>query len=143
MVSLATRILLIEDSEADVWLVREALEQAGLQFELQVFEDGESAVDFIESLDQDPTIPPPRMILLDLNLPKKGGAQVLERIRQGRVCAQVPVVILTSSDSPKDKSLVAELGATHYFRKPSRLNEFMTLGLLVQRLVAAENGATA
>ena len=141
--SLATRILLIEDSEADVWLVREALEQAGLQFELQVFEDGESAVDFIESLDQDPTIPPPRMILLDLNLPKKGGAQVLERIRQGRVCAQVPVVILTSSDSPKDKSLVAELGATHYFRKPSRLNEFMTLGLLVQRLVAAENGATA
>ena len=141
--SLATRILLIEDSEADVWLVREALEQAGLQFELQVFEDGESAVDFIESLDQDPTIPPPRMILLDLNLPKKGGAQVLERIRQGRVCAQVPVVILTSSDSPKDKLLVAELGATHYFRKPSRLNEFMTLGLLVQRLVAAENGATA
>jgi CheY-like chemotaxis protein len=136
------RIVLIEDSEADVCLVREALEQCGLKFELQVFEDGERGVDFIETVGEH-AIPIPNLILLDLNLPKKGGAQVLERIRRNGACAQIPVVILTSSDSPKDKTLVADLGATEYFRKPSQLKEFMMLGPLVQRLLVAGKSATA
>lgn len=129
------RILLIEDSEPDVCLVREALEQAGLEVDLQVLEDGESGVDLIEQMDQDVKIPHPQLILLDLNLPKKGGAQVLERVRNSRACRRVPVVILTSSDSPLDKAQAARLGATEYFRKPSRLSEFMQLGSVVQRIL--------
>jgi CheY-like chemotaxis protein len=72
-VSAPARIVLIEDSEPDVCLVREALEQCGLNFDLQVFEDGERGVDFIEAIGKDAAIPVPKLILLDLNLPKKGG----------------------------------------------------------------------
>jgi DNA-binding response OmpR family regulator len=131
--SVSARILLIEDSEPDVFLVREALEQCELSVGLEVLEDGERAVVLIDRIDHE-GIRAPDLILLDLNLPKRSGAQVLERIRRSPVCVQTPVVIFTSSDSPKDKAQTAELGAT-FFRKPSRLNEFMMLGPLVERLL--------
>ena len=130
------RIVLVEDAEPDVFLVREALQRADLESELEVLDDGEKAVDFIDKLDQDPTVGCPHLILLDLNLPKKSGAQVLERVRQSPVCGDVPVVILTSSESPVDKERAAQLKATEYFKKPSRLDEFMKLGLLVRDLLA-------
>ena len=129
------RILLVEDAEADVALVREALEQCGLDFDMQVFEDGESAVDFVESIDRGSTLSCPDLILLDLNLPKKSGTQVLGCVRSSQACANVPVVILTSSNSPKDRALTKELGATEYFQKPPRLSEFMMLGPLVRRVL--------
>lgn len=130
------RIVLVEDAEPDVFLVREALERAGLESELEVLDDGEKAVDFIDRLDQDPTVGCPHLVLLDLNLPKKSGAQVLERVRQSPVCGDVPVVILTSSESPADKERAAQFKATEYFKKPSRLDEFMKLGPLVRDLLA-------
>jgi DNA-binding response OmpR family regulator len=133
-------ILLIEDSEPDVCLVREALEQNGLDYDLLVLSDGESGVEFIRKLDQD-SGPSPRLILLDLNLPRKSGAQVLECIRKSAACGNVPVVILTSSDSPKDKAMATQLGATEYFRKPSRLDEFMNLGPLVERILGLRSSA--
>jgi len=128
-------IILVEDAEPDVLLVREALEQCGLEFELQVFEDGEQGVDFVDTMDRDATLAPPHLFLLDLNLPKKTGGQILERVRLSRTCCQVPVVILTSSDSNKDKAQAAQLNATGYFRKPSRLDEFMKLGPYVRDLL--------
>jgi len=139
-VNVPARVLLIEDSEPDVFLVREALEQCERQIDLQVLEDGELAVEFIERIDRT-EIRSPDLILLDLNLPKRSGAQVLERIRSSPVCGEIPVLILTSSDSPKDKSQTAQLGATAYFRKPSRLNEFMLLGPVVQRLLGGSHSA--
>jgi DNA-binding response OmpR family regulator len=137
------RILLIEDSEPDVFLVREALEQTGLEYDLQVFGDGESGVEFIQKIDRDTSVPHPGIILLDLNLPRKAGSQVLECVRKSVVCGNVPVIILTSSDSPKDKAITAQLGATEYFRKPSRLDEFMRLGPLVQRILGGRSIAAA
>ena len=97
-------IVLVEDAEPDVILVREALEQSGLEFDLRVFDDGEQGVDFAENMDRDATITRPHLFLLDLNLPKKSGSQILERVRQSLTCREVPVVILTSSDSHKDKT---------------------------------------
>jgi len=141
-VSGPARVLLIEDSEPDVFLVREALEQCDREIDLQVLEDGELAVELIERIDGE-GIRSPDLILLDLNLPKRSGAQVLERVRASPACAEIPVVILTSSDSPKDKSQTARLGATAYFRKPSRLNEFMLLGPLVQRLLSGSQSAAS
>ena len=129
------RIVLVEDAEPDVFLVREALERDGLEFELEVLDDGEKAVDFIDRIDQDPGIRRPNLLLLDLNLPKKSGGQVLERVRQSPVCAHVPVVILTSSDSPMDKARAAQYKATEYFKKPSKWDEFMRLGPLVRDLL--------
>jgi len=125
----------VEDAEPDVFLVREALERDGLEFELEVLDDGEKAVDFIDRIDQDPGIRRPNLLLLDLNLPKKSGGQVLERVRQSPACAHVPVVILTSSDSPMDKARAAQYKATEYFKKPSKWDEFMRLGPLVRDLL--------
>lgn len=136
MTDASVEILLVEDTEPDVYLVREALKQAGLDFKLKVFEDGEKAVEFIEMLDRNSSEACPHLVLLDLNLPKKSGEQVLERMRQSPRCGRLPVIIVTSSDSPKDKSQAARLGATQYFRKPSRLDEFMKLGPLVRQLLA-------
>jgi CheY-like chemotaxis protein len=135
MDGLRFHIVLVEDAEPDVLLVREALEQSGLDFELQVFDDGEQGVDFIETMDRDVNLNRPDLFLLDLNLPKKTGGQILERVRQSPTCGQIPVVILTSSDSQKDKAQAALLNATGYFRKPSRLDEFMKLGPYVRDLL--------
>jgi chemotaxis family two-component system response regulator Rcp1 len=129
------QIALIEDAESDVLLIREAMEQAGLRFELHVLSDGEEALEFIARIDSDETAPLPRLIILDLNLPKVSGAQVLERVRQGSRCGSVPVLVLTSSDSPKDKAEVARFDATKYFRKSSRLAEFMNLGVEIRHLL--------
>jgi len=137
------QILLVEDTQPDVFLVREALRQAGLNFELRVFEDGEKAVEFIDVLDSDGAEVCPNLILLDLNLPKKTGEQVLQRMRQSPRCGALPVIIVTSSDSPKDKAYTSRLGATEYFRKPSRLDEFMKLGPLVRDLLGTRSSRNA
>ena len=81
-------IILVEDAEPDVLLVREALEQSGLEFELRVFDDGEQGVAFVETMDRDATLVQPHLFLLDLNLPKKTGGQILERVRQSPRCGQ-------------------------------------------------------
>jgi CheY-like chemotaxis protein len=140
MVEERRNILLVEDTEPDVFLVREALRQAGLEFDLKVFDDGEKAVEFIEALDRDNGQTCPHLVLLDLNLPKRTGEQVLERMRQSPRCGELPVIIVTSSDSPKDKARTSRLGATEYFRKPSRLDEFMKLGPLVRDLLGRRDG---
>jgi len=130
------RIVLVEDTEPDVFLVRVALERAGLESDLEVLDDGEKAIDFIDRLEQDPAMPRPHLVLLDLNLPKKSGSQVLERVRQSPACGDVPVVILTSSESPADKEQAAQFKATEYFKKPSGLVEFLKLGPVVRDLLA-------
>lgn len=134
-------ILLIEDAEPDVFLVREALRQAGLSFRLKVLDDGEKAVEFIDHLDGDSNEQCPEVVLLDLNLPKRSGDQILEHMRHSQRCRSVPVIIVTSSDSPKDRAETSRLGATMYFRKPSRLDEFMKLGPLVRGILDQENAA--
>jgi CheY-like chemotaxis protein len=131
------QVWLVEDSEADELLMRSALRLDGLECEFQVSVDGEKAIGFIEELDRDETLPRPRVVLLDLNLPRKGGARVLERIRKSPTCADVPVVIVTSSDSPADKAQVSRLGATRYFQKPLDLMEFMKLGPLVREILGS------
>jgi chemotaxis family two-component system response regulator Rcp1 len=129
------RIVLVEDAEPDVILVREALESNHLTFDLHVLEDGEQAVEYLERLDRDGTDTPPHLFLLDLNLPRKSGDQVLQRLRQSPKWNHIPVVILTSSDSPRDKAKASQYQVTEYFRKPSRLEEFMKLGVLVGELL--------
>src|SRR6185295_15514564 len=121
------RIILVEDAKPDVMLAREALKRGGLDFELSVLNDGEKAVELIDRLDNDQSAPIPDLVLLDLNLPKKSGLQVLERIRNSHRCSQIPVVVVTSSDSPRDRDQVTHLGATRYFQKPSNLDDLMKL----------------
>jgi CheY-like chemotaxis protein len=126
------RILLAEDNDGDVFLVRRALEKRGLKHELTIVRNGEDALRLLDQADSDPKSEPPDIILLDLNLPKVDGAQVLSRIRKTGTFSGVPVIVLTSSDSPKDREAALELGANLYFRKPTDLQSFMYLGEAVE-----------
>jgi CheY-like chemotaxis protein len=138
---MAFRILLVEDADADVYLVREALDRCGLEYNLSVMDNGEEAVQFVDRAEGDPEAPLPHLVLLDLNLPKKSGGKVLEHLRNSHRLGDLPVVILTSSDSPKDKATAARFNATDYFRKPSNLDDFMKLGSLVRDLLAQRSAS--
>ena len=128
------RILLVEDNPADAGLVREALEEHGVEGELVVLTDGESAIRFIRALDAQ-SIACPDLVIIDLNLPKRPGRDVLECVRQSVWCGHVPVVILSSSDAKEDRAETLRLGASRYIRKPSRLEEFMSLGAIFKAML--------
>lgn len=129
----AVNLLLVEDSPADVYLVREAMKAEGTPFRLQVAEDGEVAMEMLKQVEAQ-TGPQPDVLLLDLNVPRRDGIQILERVRRSEHCRDIPVVVISSSDSPADRQRALALGATQYFRKPSTLDEFMQLGRLVLRV---------
>jgi CheY-like chemotaxis protein len=130
---LKSRILLAEDNDGDVFLVRRALEKRGLAHELLLAHNGEEALDWLDSHSgaeaQESALD---LILLDLNLPRVDGGQLLSHIRKSNSFSRTPVIVLTSSDSPKDRQMALELGANLYFRKPTDLASFMDLGRIVE-----------
>jgi two-component system, chemotaxis family, response regulator Rcp1 len=128
-------ILLAEDNSADIELVREALEDRAIAYDLHVVEDGERAMDFIQRIDRDSTLHCPKLFLVDLHLPKRDGEEVLRCLRASERCGQTPVVILTSSDSPSDRETAARNAALHYFRKPSTLEQYLQLGDVVKNII--------
>jgi CheY-like chemotaxis protein len=127
-------ILLVEDNPADAGLVREALEEHGVECDLILMSDGETAIEFVEYLDAG-VVGCPELVILDLNLPRRTGQEVLAQIRSSTICANVPVVILSSSDGQRDRDNAARLGASEYLRKPSRLNEFIELGAIFKKML--------
>ena len=126
-------VLLVEDNQTDVFVIREALGQCGFPFRLLVQEDGQDALRCLEDLSRRSECP--NLILLDLNLPKVDGIEVLRRLRQRGLCRRSLVVVVTSSDSQSDRELVQSLGAEAYFRKPLDLNEYMKLSQVVRRVL--------
>ena len=129
-------ILLAEDNKADVFLIREAIKLANVSADLHVVSDGEKAVAFIDAAESDDHAPCPTLILLDLNLPKKNGLEVLQHVRSTRKCAGALVLIITSSDSERDRQETSRLGASGYFRKPSGYNDYLKLGEVVKNLLS-------
>jgi CheY-like chemotaxis protein len=123
----------VEDNEPDVYLVNEVLRHCAFAYKLHVSADGAEAVAFLENVENDAGCPDIALILLDLNLPKIHGIQVLERIRKSSRCASVPVVILTSSDSPADLAAIRRLRATAYFKKPADVAAYMQLSEVIER----------
>ncbi len=130
-------ILLVEDNAGDVILVREALKEHGLFGELIVVTDGESAIEYISRLDADPTLLVPALAILDINLPRKNGRDVLRHMRACARCASLPVAFLSSSDAAVDRQAAKELGAVAYIRKPSNLDDFMMIGATIKALLRA------
>lgn len=129
-------MLLIEDNPGDVLLEKEALRSRGLDIEIKLHTDGEQVLNFITASDRGEVTFQPDVVLLDLNLPRAHGEQVLDRIRHSRTLAQVPVLVVTSSDSQRDRAAAARLGANGYFRKPADYDEFMKLGEVVEAMLA-------
>jgi CheY-like chemotaxis protein len=127
------RILLAEDNDGDVFLVRRALEKRGLSHELVLAHNGEEALVWLNHHSGDHNgSARPDLILLDLNLPRVDGGQLLSHIRKSDAFSRTPVIVLTSSDSPKDRQMALELGANLYFRKPTDLASFMDLGRIIE-----------
>jgi chemotaxis family two-component system response regulator Rcp1 len=129
---------MVEDNPADALLLREAIGIEGLPLELCPASDGELALAFVDRTERDPEGQPLDAVLLDLNLPKVDGFTVLRRIRTVERFKTLPVIVLSSSDSPRDRSEGARLGA-FYFRKGQSYDEFLKIGPEIRR-VLEQNG---
>jgi two-component system, chemotaxis family, response regulator Rcp1 len=129
------RILLAEDNPGDVLLFREALRVCDLAYELVVAQDGEKALRLLENIGTPGNPALPDLIVLDVNLPRHSGQEVLRWVRGNATLAAVPVIILTSSASPDDKTTATELGADLYVQKSSDLDEIFEIGHTVQDLL--------
>lgn len=125
-------ILLAEDNPADVYLIREALKEHGVDCAIQTASDGREVLTLIDSAGP---AWHPDLIILDLNLPRHDGIELLRKLRSTEELSRVPVVVLTSSDSPRDRATATELGATRYLSKPSNLEHFLELGAVFKELL--------
>jgi|SRR5580700_7920302 CheY-like chemotaxis protein len=128
-------ILLGEDNPADVYLVREALREHGVECTLRVASDGAEMLRMISSEQAMAEARRLRLIILDLNLPRHDGSEILHYLRETNALAHVPVVVLTSSDSPRDRLVASQFGAARYLRKPSSLEQFLSLGAIFKSLL--------
>ena len=104
-------ILLAEDNLPDVFLIREAIDRQHLGCELRVVSDGAEALALIDEIDRDTDRLSPKLLLLDLHLPKEDGDSILGHLRSTRRLRQTPVVVMSSSESPRDLKLAADYGA--------------------------------
>lgn len=111
-------ILLVEDNPGDVRLTQEAFKEGNIANTLHVATDGVEALDFLHKRDEYADAPCPDIVLLDLNLPRKNGDEVLEKIRDDSDLSDLPVIILTSSEAEEDIVKSYELQANAYLTKP-------------------------
>ena len=119
----AAQVFIVEDNDPDVFLVEEALRSAGVTARIQRYLDGEEA---IQALSQIVEARLPDVIIIDLNLPKVNGIELLKHVRNQKQLDSIPVLILTSSQSKTDRAMSLQLGADAYIAKPPTLPEFLS-----------------
>jgi two-component system, chemotaxis family, response regulator Rcp1 len=127
VLSRPVEILLVEDNPGDVRLTREALREGKVRNNLYIAPDGVEAVRFLRREGEHRDAVRPDLILLDLNLPKKDGREVLEEIKRDTQLRTIPVVILTSSQAEQDICRAYDLHANCYVSKPVDLEQFITV----------------
>jgi CheY-like chemotaxis protein len=127
-------ILVVEDNRADVFLIREAITAAGIEAEIHIVGDGEKAIGFLRGAERGVS-PQPDLVILDINLPRRPGREVVEYLRGNQCSARTRVLIVTSSDSERDREEMARLGVDEYFCKPSEYEGFLQLGRLARTLL--------
>ena len=118
-------ILLVEDNKGDVGLIEEVFEEAKIKNSLHVAEDGEEAMLYLRREGKFLSSPHPDLILLDLNLPKKDGREVLKEIKKDSNLKNIPLIVLTTSTADKDILRAYDLHANAYITKPIDFNEFI------------------
>jgi two-component system, chemotaxis family, response regulator Rcp1 len=118
-----------------VLLIRRAIKGAKLDADLHVVKDGEQAVRFFDETDRDDAAPCPALVVLDINLPKKQGGEVLQHMRRSRRCGATRVIAISTSDILRDRENMIKLGANRFFKKPSEYADFMKLGDMIKDLL--------
>lgn len=118
-------VLLVEDNPSDVELVREALAVWSSPIRLNVVDDGEKALRYVRHIAPYADAPVPELILLDLNLPKKDGLEVLSELKGDARLAQIPIIVLTTSDREHDVKKAYALHANCYLTKPLEIDDFI------------------
>jgi CheY-like chemotaxis protein len=133
-------VLLVEDNLADIQLTMEGLAEGNIRPHVNFVRDGEAAMEFLRRKGQYANAPRPQLILLDLNLPKKSGQEVLAELKSDAALKSIPVVVLTTSTAPLDIQVSYGLHANCYLAKPSDIEEFGETVRLIEEfwLVHAE-----
>lgn len=117
-------ILIAEDNPTDVMVMREALSDHAHRIELHAVNDGVQALEFLQRQGAHAQAPRPDLILLDLNMPRKGGLEVLREIKADAALCAIPVVVLSTSQAPEDLRAAYQAHANCYIRKPMDFHEF-------------------
>jgi len=131
------RIFMVEDNLADVFLIKQALKAHAVECSLEQYTNGEEAARALDGVSG-----PPSLFLLDLNLPRLHGLELLRIIRSSPACANVPVAIFTSSAAAADKIEGERLGADVYIVKPLDYHEFLAVGGIIKNLLQRDSGST-
>jgi CheY-like chemotaxis protein len=126
-------ILLVEDNPGDIRLTREAFSQTRTPIDLRVATDGVEALEFLRGAGQFRSAPRPDLILLDLNLPRKNGREVLAEIKRDQALRRIPVVVLTTSTAEEDILGAYDLHANSYITKPVDLGQFDDIVQTIER----------
>ncbi len=129
------RILVIEDNPADVELLRLAFRCASLECELTLLEDGAEALAFVRRVEAAGSEAVPDLAVLDLNLPKNDGVEVLEALRGASAFADMPVAVLSSSASSRERNRIEQYRVGRYITKPPDLDEFLQIGFILKDLL--------
>ncbi|MDP9055162.1 MAG: response regulator [Acidobacteriota bacterium] len=130
-----SQVLVVEDNPADVELLRWALDSAAVECDLTVIEDGGEALAFVQQRGKYIGSAPPDLAILDWNLPRYDGLEILEAMRASHVFAEVPVAVLSSSSSPRDRARMEAYNIGRYITKPPDLDEYLRIGLIVKELL--------
>jgi DNA-binding response OmpR family regulator len=141
LVASVARIVVIEDNASDVFLLDRALNQHDLRFELVHLQSGGEALAFIRRQGAYAKAPIPNLILVDLNLSKYTGEDILREIRSASHLGGVPLCVWSSSRSRRDEALLKELGVSQFITKPSGLDQFMEIGKTIKDLLADAKAA--
>jgi chemotaxis family two-component system response regulator Rcp1 len=123
----APEVLLVDDNPADIDLTSDVLAKSKRHFHVNVVSDGQEAISFLRREGKYAKAPALDLVVLDLNLPRKDGRQVLSDIKSDPALAKIPVVIFTTSQANSDISRSYELGANCYLRKPGNLADFVAV----------------
>lgn len=126
-------VLYVEDEENDVLLMQLAFRRAGIAHPLEVALDGRTALEYLFKVSTPATRRIPCLVLLDLNLPRVSGLEVLHQVRRAPEFKELPIVIFSSSAQPSDKERATQLGATEYFVKPSQMDDIVAIAKELDR----------
>ncbi len=118
-------ILLVEDNEGDILLIKEAFEEAQIIIEMSVVTDGQAALDFLGKEPPYQDVDTPDLVLLDVNLPILNGHEVLQHAKSDKVLKSIPIIMLTTSSSPKDIDSAYANHVNSYITKPVNVNDFL------------------